>query len=164
MSNLPKRKKTRLEGYDYSLPGVYFVTICTQNKAKLFGDVVVLRVQDNTIIPTHPQMILSTLGRHVEAAIIYYIENSITKIDKYVIMPNHIHMIIDTTKAGDRGRSLLPHIVRSLKSYVTKKAGASLWQKSFHDRVISSDAEYQKIWQYIDENPQRWNEDCYYTE
>ena len=164
MNNLPNRKKTRLEGYDYSLPGMYFVTICTRNKSKLFGDILASRSQGNASILEYPQMILSELGNHLESAINYYSENNIIKINKYVIMPNHIHMIVDTTETGDRGRSPLQHIVRSLKSYVTKKTDSSPWQKSFHDRVIRNDTEYNKIWQYIDENPQRWSEDCYYTD
>jgi len=86
------------------------------------------------------------------------------KIDKYIIMPNHIHMIIILAEnTDDRGRSSLQQIVRNIKSYVTKWAGFSLWQPRFHDHIIRSEAEYQRIWQYIDENPDRWAEDEYYT-
>jgi len=145
--------------YDYSQAGYYFITICVNNKQKLLGQIV------GATVPGRPIVELTELGKNVDAAIEYYMTNRIVAIDKYVIMPNHIHLIIVIQpETGDRGRSPLQHIVRSLKSYVTKKAGFSPWQKSFHDHIIRNEAEYRRIWQYIDENPQRWNEDCYYTE
>ena len=86
------------------------------------------------------------------------------KQELYVIMPNHIHMIIVIRQtAGDRGRSPLQEIVRNLKSYVTKTAGFSPWQRSFHDHIIRNDEDYLRIWKYIDENPARWSEDIYYV-
>ena len=159
MKDLPVRKNTRLVDYDYSQAGYYFITICVNNKQKLLGQIV------GATVPGRPIVELTELGKNVDAAIEYYMTNRIVAIDKYVIMPNHIHLIIVIQpETGDRGRSPLQHIVRSLKSYVTKKAGFSPWQKSFHDHIIRNEAEYRRIWQYIDENPQRWNEDCYYTE
>ena len=150
------RKSNRLLGYDYSSAGYYFVTISVKDRQEILGRHV------GATVPGRPNMELFELGKNVNSAIEYYIENKLAVIDKYVIMPNHIHMIIVIEpESGDRGRSPLQHIVRNLKSYVTKKAGFSPWQKSFHDHVIRNDIEYKKIWQYIDENPKTWSEDCY---
>ena len=54
------------------------------------------------------------------------------------------------------------NIVRGFKSGVSRQIGFSLWQRSYHDHVIRNETDYQRIWQYIDENPAKWEEDCYY--
>ena len=158
MNDLPSRKSIRLQGYDYSQAGCYFITICVKDKLALLGQIV------GATVPGRPHVRLSGLGKIVDSAIRYYVTNETIIIDKYVIMPNHIHlMIIIRPETGDRGRSPLQYIVRSLKAYVTKNAGYSPWQKSFYDHIVRDEAEYLLIWQYIDENPQRWSEDCFYT-
>ena len=156
MNDMPMRKSNRLVGYDYSSTGYYFVTISVKDRQEILGKLVA------ATIPGHPYMELSELGKNVDSAIRYYIEHKLAVIDKYVIMPNHIHMInVIKPETGDRGRSPLQHIVRNLKSYITKNIGFSPWQKSFHDHIIRNEIEYQKIWQYIDENPITWSEDYY---
>ena len=57
----------------------------------------------------------------------------------------------------------ISNVINQMKGYVTKQIGYSIWQKLFHDHIIRDDAEYQRICQYIEENPARWNEDEYYT-
>jgi REP element-mobilizing transposase RayT len=156
MKDLPVRKNIRLKNYDYSNAGCYFVTICIQNGHEMLGKVV------GATVPGRPHVELSELGNYVDCAITYYKKKKKVTIDKYVIMPNHIHLIIVIQpETGDRGRSPLHYIIRNLKSYVTKKAGFSPWQKSFHDHIIRDEAEYRKIWRYIDENPAKWDEDEY---
>ncbi|MBE5798640.1 MAG: hypothetical protein E7321_01640 [Clostridiales bacterium] len=90
-------------------------------------------------------------------------------VDKYVIMPNHIHLILrlDTQKQSVS----LCDVVCALKSRTTKLAnvldhqsGRQIWQRSFHDHIIRDEKDYLKIWQYIDENPMRWEQDCFYHE
>ena len=157
MKELPVRKKIRCKGYDYSKEGCYFVTICIKDKHLLLGEIA------GTTASDHPHTKLSELGNYVSSAITYYSANNLIYIDKYVIMPNHIHLIIVVQpEANNQGQSSLYHIVRNFKSYVTKKAGFSPWQKSFHDRIIRNEMEYQHIWQYIDENPARWTTDEYF--
>ena len=154
---LPVRKSNRLQGYDYSKAGCYFITICVKDGHEMLGKIV------GATAPGRPFVELTPLGRCVEETI-QNANRDGQKIDKYVIMPNHIHMIlIINPEAGDRGRSPLQYIVRNIKSYVTKWAGFSPWQKSFHDHIIRDDAEYRRIWKYIDENPAKWQEDCYYV-
>lgn len=90
-------------------------------------------------------------------------------VDKYVIMPNHVHMIvlIENETKTTNGRLIidptLSRIVQQLKSYVTKDIGSSIWQKSFYDHVIRDTKDYEGIWKYIDENPLKWSEDNYYN-
>ena len=158
MKELPIRKSIRLKEYDYSCAGAYFVTICIKDGHEMLGEVA---VGDAVRGGSHVQ--LSEIGRVLDSAIVYYHKNSNIQIPNYVIMPNHVHMIVMLlAEAGDRGRSPLQHIVRNLKSYITKQIGDSIWQKSFHDRIIRDEEEYQRIAQYIDENPARWAEDEYY--
>ena len=88
-------------------------------------------------------------------------------IDKYVIMPNHVHAIVCLNeRMGGQGRPPLQRIVQRFKSISTRscwKFGLkTLWQRSFYDHVIRCEDDYLRIWQYIDENPAKWAEDEYY--
>ena len=154
---LPVRKNIRLQGYDYSSAGYYFITVCVENGHEILGSVV------GATVPGRPCMELSEVGECADSAIKYYIANNIINIDKYVIMPNHIHLIIIQSESGDRGRSPLQYKMRSLKSYITKQIGYSIWQKSFHDEIIRNEEAYRNIWQYIENNPAKWAEDDYYV-
>ena len=84
------------------------------------------------------------------------------KIDKYVIMPNHIHLIILMDNTGGHGNPPLQKIIGELKSYSTYNFGKEFWQRSFHDHIIRNENDYLKIWEYINNNPIKWNLDCYY--
>ncbi len=165
---LPKRKTIRLHNYDYSQNGVYFVTICTQNRECLLGKIV---GDDAHIVPN---TVLSEIGMVVQKYI-----NRIVGIDKYVIMPNHIHLIIFISgyekglmwhENGTMWASSptttpqsISQLIKSFKTLVTKQIGYSIWQRSFHDHIIRNEQEYQKIWQYIDTNPLKWEDDCYHA-
>jgi len=159
---LPRRKGLRLQGYDYSKTGCYFVTLCVKDGHALFG-----KIAETTAL-RRPYVDLTPLGICVNETIQKASKDGVM-IDKYVIMPNHIHMIValhpevsNRGQAGDRGRSPLHHVVRNIKSYVTKWAGFSMWQRSFHDHIIRDKDEYRMIRQYIGDNPARWFEDKYF--
>ena len=167
---LPKRKQNRLTDYDYSQPGCYFITICTKGKAHLFGriDYGAVNGVGADIIRPNP-MVLSPFGQIAEAAIheiSRHYENA--SVEKYVIMPNHIHMMIMLNAPSGRMISAptkgIPTIVGQMKRAAAKRAGCELWQKGYHDHIIRTDADYLNIWQYIHTNPARWREDCYYRE
>ena len=154
------RKRNRLKGYDYSQQGAYFVTICAKDLQELFGAIAM-----GELCIAHPA--LSRVGTIVEAAIenIPQIYPDV-EIDRYVIMPNHIHMIIILDQADadkNKNSKSIPSIMRSFKTMVTKDAGESFWQASYHDHIIRNEADYQRIWQYIDNNPATWADDCYYS-
>ena len=86
-------------------------------------------------------------------------------LDKYVIMPNHIHLLLRLQ--NEDGRPMVAPtvstVIQQLKGYVTKQVGQSIWQKSFHDHIIRNEESYKQIWQYIETNPIKWEEDCFYT-
>ena len=54
-------------------------------------------------------------------------------------------------------------VIAQLKGTISKKIGHSIWQKLFHDHVIRNQKDYEKIWNYIEGNPMKWSEDCFYT-
>ena len=159
MRELPTRKPNRLKGYDYSQDGYYFITICVKNRhGLLWNPPVGARI-------ARPS--LSDIGEVVKKAIenIPNIYKSIT-VNKYTIISNHIHLIL--VICSDHGRAMraptISTIINQMKGYVTKIIGYSIWQKLFHDRIIRNKADYLKIWKYIDENPIRWEEDCFYQQ
>ena len=158
---LPKRKPTRLKNYDYSSNGAYFITLCTHNKQKILGNIVGDGAHDV------PKIILSNQGKIVEKYILS--TNNISKlvVDKYVIMPNHIHLILivqnGTSKAPSPTNNLISHSISTLKRFVTKDVGYNIFQRSFHDHIIRDENDYLKILNYIDTNPQKWRDDCFYT-
>ena len=165
--NLPQRKLQRFKNYDYSSNGAYFITICTQNRINLFGEI------ENGII------MLNSFG---EIAYDKFSEISqnypYIKIDKFVIMPNHIHaiMVIEHNGTTQGSFPTLSDYVRKYKMLTTKiyidgvkfkdypPFNKKIWQKSFYDHVIRNEIDYQEIWKYIDTNPLKWEEDCLYKE
>ncbi len=156
MMNLPKRKPTRLKGYDYRTPGAYFVTICTQKRKCVLSHIV------GEGLCALPQNKMTPIGKEVEKTIQYMNRNGNgVKIDKYVIMPNHIHLIVILDDSGGCGNPPLQNVIRQLKSYTTNKFGCVLWQRSYHDHIIRNEKEYQKIGEYMDTNVQRWEKDCF---
>ena len=169
--DLPKRKRNRLAFYDYNQHGSYFVTICTQNKNMLFRSSSYGIKMDQYFTQGQYwdkdrfyQEILTDKGRSV-----YYFIDQIdqiyvnVRIDDFVIMPNHIHLLITLMQNHpDESRSNISKIVQQFKQAVTKNIGHAIWQKSFHDHIIRNPKEYQKIRQYIENNPVKWADDCYY--
>ncbi len=159
---LPNRKPNRLPNFDYSAPGVYFITICTKNKACVLGQVV------GASIARPPRVQLTNWGHIVEQAICD-IQNHYPAIsvDHYVVMPNYIHLLLQINTDADGRAMLAPTIstvIQQLKGVVTKRIGQSIWQKLFHDHVIRGEKDYLKIWEYIEGNPSKWTEDCFYVE
>lgn len=155
--DLPKRKNIRLNDYNYSSNGAYFITICTKNKENLLWK----NVGANCVRPLD-QLPLSKIGIVVENEIhklntIY--EN--IKADKYQIMPNHIHLIIFIYEDSNGRTQFAPTISRIIKQFkgsITKQIGFSIWQKSFYDRIIRNEKEYQEVWNYIHNNPLKYLE------
>lgn len=127
---VPKRKSARLKEYDYSQNGAYFITICTHNKQNLFWEPSV-----GVGIPDDPITVLSDYGKYVNDTIEFiHINNINISIDKYVIMPNHIHIIcvIQNGASGmphptTRPNEIIPSIISSLKRYTNKITGMNLW-------------------------------------
>lgn len=166
-----RRKSIRLQGYDYSQAGLYFITLCTHDRVPLFGEIV-----DRT-------MVLNTAGRIVEkcwCAIPDHFPR--VTLDEFVIMPNHVHGIITVgannhlpLQSNEIYRQLqhgtfrtIGSIVRGFKIGVTRWFRANtdihaVWQRNYYEHIIRDEAAYLKIAEYIQTNPQRWEEDTYHV-
>ncbi len=151
----------------------------------------------NCVHPDEPPP-LSDIGKKIDKEVqkLNTVYENVT-VDKYCIMPDHIHMIIFITP-DECGRSwragavslehwsgannaehrasearhgaktqfapTLSRIIKQFKGSITKQIGFSFWQKSFNDRIIRNEKGYQEVWQYIDTNPLKWEEDCFLDE
>ena len=174
MSHL--RKSLRLPSYDYSSPGFYFVTICTKNRTPHFGE----------IINNH--MILNRYGmiaRECWLDLPNHYHNC--RLDKFVIMPNHIHGIMQIDNVGNglepfpipcqKSRTHgLSEFIRAFKTFSSRRINQHLrmatdhkmhrplfqWQKSFYDHIIRNEKSLHKIRQYIVQNPFGWEKDEYH--
>ena len=157
---LLKRKPIRLTEYDYSTPNAYFITVCTQDRKNLFW------TDAETVIDRPEKIPLNNLGMMVKQVI-----NDITRhyptimVDHAVVMPNHIHLLLQINTDID-GRPLaaptISTVINQMKGTVSKKASFSVWQKGFYDHVIRNDNDYRDIWNYIEANPGKWAEDKLY--
>ena len=163
---MPKRKATRLKEYNYNTPGAYFVTICTKDRKQLLSKIVgdgVLDVPQNDL--THYGKIAD---KHINRMNEFYEHISV---DKYVIMPNHIHIILlikdyenGTSRTPSPTNAEIPRFISTFKRYCNREYDHNIWQRSFHDHIIRGERDYEKIWQYIDTNVLCWEKDCFYNE
>jgi REP element-mobilizing transposase RayT len=168
----PNRKSHRLRGFDYSLYGAYFITICTRDHAHLFGD-----VGDN-------EMTLSPYGEIAsnEWTVSVDMRKEIYA-HAFVVMPNHVHGLISIIPPSDRlsferdnsGPRLVP---RSLGAFVNGYTGAVtrtikkrhgdpdcvVWQRNYYDHIVRDEADFESILAYIDQNPARWDKDRFNRE
>jgi REP element-mobilizing transposase RayT len=177
------RKSIRLKGYDYSKEGLYFITICTQTREHLFGEII------------GGKMILNNLGEIIKKELLKTNEiRENIKIDKWVIMPNHIHFIIEILEGFPSGKPVqndIPNsnsqnvgclplanpnklkantvgsIVNQIKSKVTKEIRKEtelfgIWQRNYYEHIIRNEEAYIKISEYIKNNPTLWQNDKYY--
>ena len=178
VTKLPYRKSIRLKNYDSSSNGYYFVTICTQNREKLFGEIVGATLCGR---PNNPDKLIVKW--------LLELENKFkgVKIDEYIVMPNHIHFIIKRTgdhtgSTGDHtgstgahtGSPLLRDIIGWFKTMTTNEyiAGVKdgrfmpfkgrLWQRNYYEHIIRNYDDYINIADYIQNNPLKWEEDKLY--
>ena len=165
MERHPKRKHPRLKNYDYSLPGYYYVTIHAESDEPSLSSV------GQGLALAEPVVILTALGKIVEQQLLALEQRfSCVKIDKYIIMPNHIHVIIRLIgePAGASPRPTLMEVVSAYKSLTTRTVnqkyntpGRKLFQTSFYETVLRNEKAYQECWRYIDGNPGKWLEGFY---
>ncbi|MEW6595762.1 MAG: transposase [Thermodesulfobacteriota bacterium] len=178
------RRSIRLQGYDYSRAGAYFVTICTQERQCLFGKIV------------DGEMRLNDLGRVVADSWEWLARQyDHAELDEWVIMPNHMHGIIvitDDCRGGScRGRSCrggsckggsckggsrtaptmaqrkpVGRLIGAFKTVSTKRInelrqtpGVKLWQRNYWEHIVRDEPELQRIRQYIHNNPSQWEMD-----
>lgn len=153
MNEFPNRRQNRIEHYDYASPGVYFVTLCTADRAKILWE----SVGADTIRPQ--EISLSAVGKIAEQSILQTPTHyDGVFVDKYCIMPDHIHLLLRIEAENGRMISAptVSAVVGSMKRWVSKTLGRSVWQKSFYDHVVRNRQDYEEIWRYIDENPLKY--------
>ena len=158
---LPKRKQNRLKEYNYSADGWYFITICTKGRMPILS-----RIVGSDILGA-PQVQLLACGKIVEKNLqqlqTFYVN---IKVEQYVIMPNHVHMILSVSNNGAPGMSpptkqcaTIPLFVATLKRFCNKELGKKIWQRSFYDHIIRNQNDGAEISRYIYENPVKWSSD-----
>ena len=155
------RRSIRLQTFDYAQAGLYFVTICTHDRLPLFGGVVA------------GEMVLNAAGdiaRQEWQKTVEMRPNVVS--DVFVVMPNHLHGILNMTEA-ESGRvqraPTLGDIVRGYKSAVTRQIAAlrlspnsTVWQRNYYEHIIRDEKSYLQIADYIQTNPLRWQDDIYH--
>ncbi len=171
-SDIHHRRSIRLKGYDYSEEGWYFITICTHNRMCLFGKI------------ENGEMVLNEHGRMAQECLMaipnHYFH---AKLDQFVIMPNHIHFVIEIVIGANvmaknystLSQSPAPHgtsktigsIVRGCKIGITKLFRENtdihmVWQRNYHEHIIRDEKSYDQISEYIQTNPLKWQDDKYF--
>ena len=155
--NFKERKHPRLKHYDYSLPGYYYVTIHNEKAAPSLSNI------RQAAISNEMQVVLTPIGKLAERELFALEERyAHLRINKYVIMPTHIHVIVQLL-AGEGTRPGLSDIICAYKSLTTRAcnqmlgtSNKKLFQTSFYESVLRSERAYQECWKYIDENPGKW--------
>ena len=167
-NGLPIRKHPRLNHYDYSSGGAYFITICTQNRRCILS-----RIVGRGLAPAETNAVEHTsLGRIAEAQLLSLTDRyPHLELGRYIIMPNHIHCILILKKdaAGASPRPTVTDIVCAYKSLTArecKKIGfdGKLFQTSFYEHIIRNKEDYEETTAYILENPMQWFYDELYAE
>lgn len=171
MSERHNRRSIRLQGYDYSAAGAYFVTVCVKNRECLFGEIV------------DAEMRLNDAGRIVHDTW-FALPDHYTGVETetFVVMPNHVHGIIvlndcdvraDDIDVGagfkpahtttTKRRHGLSEIVRGLKTFsarhinaLRQTPGIALWQRNYYEHIIRNEDSLDRIRAYIADNPARW--------
>jgi REP element-mobilizing transposase RayT len=165
---LPKRKLPRLKEYDYATPGAYFITICCHNRQCIFGNIVFSGMPGEAYMQYSP---IGEIAKQCLLNIEAHYDN--VKINNWVIMPNHVHLLIhieEQLNLSPTTKFDIPNIVGKHKAAVTRSVRNSLmhsgklWQASYYDHVVRNDEDYQNIWQYISGNPSEWLDDRFYCE
>ena len=171
-NKLPKRKHPRLKNYDYSRGGAYFITICTQDRKRILSQIVQQKSSNSVGDDAHgvPSIRLTQIGEITEKYILSTNNVQGVYVGDFVIMPNHIHLILHidcdgTPRASSptRQTSIVSGCVSALKRFVNKEVGENIFQRSFFDRIIRNNDEYMEICNYIRLNPDNWENDELYN-
>ena len=176
MNQLPKRKTVRHQNHTYNC-GMFFVTICTESKKCLLSRIVGTGNLGN---PQNSHSLVSgnpcldgprvelmpygeTAKKYIEQLNNFYDH---IKVDSYVIMPNHIHLLL-FVPWSEQFRTIVPtgvnsHVSRfvsTFKRFCNKEYGVNIWQPRSFDHIIRNQADYQKHKEYIYNNPRNWSLD-----
>ena len=158
----PTRKDHHLHDYDYSQAGAYFVTICTKDRLRVLSEIhsVGAGVFDRPRVMLLPHGVIA--DHYIRQLHEHYDHLSV---DTYIIMPDHIHLLIRLSDNGRSGtpaptnaNSTIAQFVSTFKRFCNKEYGENIWQRSYYDHIIRNDQDYREVWQYIEQNPDRADE------
>lgn len=169
------RRSPRLPGYDYRQSGTYFVTVCAEHVRMRFGTIVDDELQLNRL----GQLVSDEWQRLA-------IARANVKLDRFVIMPNHLHGLIRIGEEHERDSRHIPKaetcpvsiqagslgaIVGQFKAAVSRRAKArgitgdtSIWQRGYYDHIVRDERSLNEIRRYILDNPAKWHDDRLYVE
>jgi REP element-mobilizing transposase RayT len=152
MLPVSRRKTIRLPVFDYAQPALYFVTVCAADRACLFGS-----IADGSMVPSAAGQIVAEIWHDLP---LRFREVSL---DAFVLMPNHVHGVIQICEPMQRG---LAEVVGAFKSIAARRinefrrvAAQPVWQRGFYEHVVRNEAELGRIRAYIDDNPAKWPQD-----
>lgn len=152
------RRSIRLQGYDYALPGVYFVTFNTYKNEAMLGEIHngVVRLTRYGQIVQHTWLDLPHHQPHV-------------RLDEFIVMPQHVHgiiVLVEDVGAQQQARASLSEIIRAAKSFSSRQInalrhtpGIPVWQRNYYEHIIRDEQDLARIRQYIRDNPMRAEED-----
>lgn len=161
-ADIHHRKSIRLKGYDYAQSGLYFITLCIENRTCLLGEIKQLDAK-----PLH--MVVNSYGEIVKNTWLD-LPNHVSNIalHEFIVMPNHIHGIIEIDHATGKLQPL-SEIVRQLKTFSARRINRLrntpahiIWQRNYYEHIIRDEPAYLKIAEYIQTNPLQWLKDTYY--
>ncbi len=167
-TDLPDRKTMRRKGFDYNSSGLYFLTICTKNRKNILSDIVGTGVPDGPL----PEVKLTPYGIIAEKYLRqmggFYDHLSV---DLYVIMPNHIHILLRVDNGPSRTpvpttaqNTVVARFVSTFKRFCNKEYGTNVWQARSFDHIVRNNDDYIYCKNYILNNPRRWRLDELYAE
>ena len=168
--NTSQRKSLRLQNYDYTQNGFYFITICVQNKECLLGEII-----DKQMVLNHAGKMIHTIWHEIPK----YYEGF--KIHEFIVMPNHIHGIIEISSRSGGVPSpplkilSLSDVMQRFKTLTTnkyiqgvkrdnwKRFYKQLWQRSYYEHIIRNEKTLEEIQTYIINNPKNWDKDSLFV-
>ena len=161
-----ERKQLRLANYDYSSEGAYFVTVCVEGRRHLFGQVCKGDPCGRPPIPPYTE--LSQFGRFAEEEILRLTQIEGISVPSYVVMPDHIHLLVQFDRATARVAPTLGQVIGGYKSRVFRSCLTlckqeniilgKLWQRGYYEHVIRNREDYLSCWDYIANNHAKWAE------
>jgi putative transposase len=164
-SNIHRRRSIRLQGYDYSQAGAYFITAVASQRECLFGEIV------------NGEMKLNEFGKMIEDAWKWLeTQYSYVELLNGIVMPNHFHGLLTIHDNDGRGgsrsaptptkRKPLGRLIGAFKTVSTKQInllrhteGTMVWQRNYYEHIICNEKEMENIWKYIEANPSMWADD-----
>ena len=156
IKTLPNRQSIRLKNYDYSIPGYYFITICTHNRIHRFGDIVGCQMQMNHF----GEIVLQQWNKLPQ-------QYTHIQLDQFILMPNHIHGLFQIIDHGIRAGEILGafkslcvhHCLKWIQSNNPSFHMGRLWQRNFWKHIVRDEIELHQLREYIINNPMKWDND-----